>query len=326
MEKPKVLLNYRRPPLHSNKLIESLIAGKKPICPHPTNSHSSSIRSLKTSGSKESRSNSETRKLVLNKTIPIISASSWCAVEGNTGRIIYGYRDLEVKEIASLTKIMTCFVCLKIIEQKHCNLEDKVKVSKKAAGMIGTSADLKQGDLISVLDLLYGLMLPSGNDAAWSLAEHFGVALNPSTTKPVRQFISEMNKYSRTLCLYATYFANPHGLIYKKNVSSARDVCKLSTIAMKEPMFKRIVCTRSYSAEITNANSFTYKICWENTNKLLNKGFEGIKTGITDNAGPCLTAGFKGKVHVIVTLLNSKSMEARWEEAQAIVAWITSSF
>ena len=329
METPKVLLKSRRPPLPSNKLMDSLIAGKKLLNPHPLCTRSSSIRSLKTSSPKTLRSSSDTRKLILNSNLPQISSSSWCVVDYTSGRVLYGYRDLEVKEIASLSKIMTCYICLKLIEDRYCSFEDKVRISAKAAGMIGTSAGLKEGEVISVFDLLHGLMLPSGNDAAWALAEHFGQAISvnySNTLKFSKVFIVEMNKYARSLGLYTTYYANPHGLIYKKNVSCARDVCKLSCVVMKDSNFRRVVNTKNFCAEVTDQSGATRKVCLENTNKLLGKGFDGIKTGVTDNAGPCLATGFRGNTNIIMTLLNSKSMEARWDEAQAISAWIANSY
>lgn len=325
METPKMLLKSRRPPLPSTQLIESLIANKKPLNPHPTCSRSNSIRSLKTSVPKTSRSPSETRKFLINSSLPTISASNWCVVEGNTCRVLHGFKDIEVKEIASLTKIMTCWVCIKIIERGLCSLEDKVRISAKASRQTGTSADLQEGQTVGVLDLLYGLMLPSGNDAAWALAEHFGSALNPLTSKPLKQFICEMNKYARIMNLYTTYYANPHGLVFKKNVSCARDVCKLSCLSLKDPIFRRIVSTKVHNAEVTNENGLTTKVTWENTNKLLVKGFEGIKTGVTDNAGPCLATAIRGKMYIVITLLNSKSMDARWDEAQSIANWIMNS-
>lgn len=324
MDFPKQLLKPTRPPLPSTKLIESLIANKKPIYPHPTACvRSSSIRSLRTSIPKSERSSSESRKFILSTTCPSISASSWCVIEGNTGRTLYGHKDLEIKEIASLTKIMTCYVCIKLVEEGHASFNDIVKVSFKAQSITGTSADLREGDEVSVHDLLFGLMLPSGNDAAWTLAEYFGKSLYPTSVKPVKAFISEMNRNARFMGLSITYFANPHGLIYKKNVSCARDVCKLSSTAMKNPIFRKIVSTKAHTVQIQS--SPRRQVIWENTNKLLYKGFEGIKTGITDNAGPCLTVAYRGHIYVIITLLNSRSMEARWEEAQTILSWIMRS-
>lgn len=324
MDTPKLLLKPSRPPLSSTKLIESLIANKKPLYPHPTPPRSHSIRALRTSLPKSERSSSESRKFILNTSYPIISAASWCVVEGNTGRVLYGFKDLDIKEIASLSKIMTCYLCLKLIEDGLASFEDTVKITKKAQNIPGTSAELKENDQLCVLDLLYGLMLPSGNDAAWALAEHFGKIISFTTSKPVKIFVSEMNKMTRVIGLSTTYFANPHGLIYKKNVSCARDVCKLSSIAMKNQFFRKIVNTKIHNAEILNSG-ISRKVTWENTNKLLLKGFEGIKTGITENAGPCLSAAFRGYMYIIITLLNSRTMEARWEEAQTIATWIMNS-
>lgn len=329
MEFPRTLLKHSRPPLPSSKLLETLITNKKPLNPHPVCSRSSSIHSLKSTSPKSIRSSSETRKLILNNTLPQISASSWCVVDYSSGRILHGHRDLDIKEIASLTKIMTCYICVKMIEEQQAAFGDIVQISAKASKMIGTSACLREGESITIINLLHGLMLPSGNDAAWALAEHFGEILSAnyaSTLKKSKIFMIEMNKYARALGLYTTFFANPHGLVYNKNVSCARDICKLSCIVMKNVNFRRIVNTKSFCGEVFDENGAVRKVSWDNTNKLLWKGFDGIKTGVTDNAGPCLTVGFRGRVSIIITLLNSKSMEARWDEAQAISSWVASSF
>lgn len=108
--------------------------------------------------------------------------------------------------------------------------------------------------------------------------------------------------------------------MYKRNLSTARDVCKLASIALRDDMFKSIVGTKTHKSDITN-NGITREQIWENTNKLLSKGFEGVKTGVTNKAGPCLCASYKNDTHMIVTLLNSKSMEARWIEAKKLVEW-----
>mmetsp|Transcript_32033 Transcript_32033/g.31743 ORF Transcript_32033/g.31743 Transcript_32033/m.31743 type:complete len:173 (+) Transcript_32033:281-799(+) len=172
-------------------------------------------------------------------------------MEAHTGHVVYGHCDIEPREIASLTKIMTCHVVLKLLAKTDkVTMDSVIKVSEKAASMIGTSAELRGGDEITVKDILHGLMLPSGNDAAWALAEFFGSFLNPNSSKPVSHFLSEMNKTARELGLDNTSYGNPHGLIYKRNLSTARDVCKLASVAMKDEIFRGIVGTKMYTADI----------------------------------------------------------------------------
>lgn len=183
-------------------------------------------------------------------------------------------------------------------------------------------------------------MLPSGNDAAVALAEAVGLLLifeelNEITriqdTKYIdikcripynseelmRQFIREMNKLAIYYGLERTNFASVNGLVNNKNVSTAKDLAKLSKFAMDDQYFKNIVKTQSYSCTVQDKDFKARVINWQNTNKLLEEGFEGIKTGITDAAGPCLASSFRIKkadnkneeVHLIVILLNCKSMD-----------------
>ena len=222
---------------------------------------------------------------------------------------------------------MTCTVVLstlKVLDKE--NLESKVKVSLRASQMTGTSASLKQGDEVSVRSLLYGLMLPSGNDAAWALAEFFGGKLGTSTNKPVKRFVSEMNKTARELGLNSTHYANPHGLMIKRNLSTARDVAKLANYSMKSEGFREIVNTRVYVAEIKGADGFLRFQNWENTNKLLGRGFDGVKTGITNAAGPCLCTSVSNESQIIIVLLNSRSLDDRWVEAKKLADWAALKF
>jgi D-alanyl-D-alanine carboxypeptidase len=192
--------------------------------------------------------------------------------------------------------------------------------------MIGTTAFLRPGDKITIRNLLYALMLPSGNDAAWALAEHFGIKLSPSSIKPVRHFVAEMNKRAREMNLILTNFENPHGLMYKKNISCARDVAKMASCGLKDEDFRSIVDTKSYTAEILGQDGVIRFQNWENTNKLLGTGFCGVKTGITDNAGPCLCVAVRKSNPIVIVLLNSRSMEDRWVEAKKLSDWASSRY
>jgi D-alanyl-D-alanine carboxypeptidase len=168
-------------------------------------------------------------------------------------------------------------------------------------------------------------MLPSGNDAAWALAEYFGAKLTPNG-KPVKRFLDEMNKNAQMLGLNSTIFHNPHGLIVKRNLSTAKDVARLAVHAMKNEVFKYIVGCKSFTARIVAQDGSVREEVWENTNKLLGKGFDGVKTGITSNAGPCLCVCTSKDFYVVIVLLNSESMDARWVEAKKLSQWARLKF
>lgn len=242
-----------------------------------------------------------------------ITASSFCVLDTQTGWVIASRRDSEMREIASLTKIMTCYTVIQLVSRNLVSYSDIVKVSKQASKISGTSAELNENDEITLLDLLYGLMLPSGNDAAWALAEYCGKKLSGGPA--VINFLSEMNSNCKKLLLNYTFFRNPHGMAGNKNLSTARDVCKLSQAALKLEKFSIIVSTKSHTAYIMNEGKVRMKT-WENTNKMLENGFTGVKTGVTATAGPCLCSSFG---NYIITLLNSRSMEDRWRETQVLL-------
>lgn len=123
-------------------------------------------------------------KLLVDLAPPFVTAKSWAIMDGRTGEILFGKCENDRREIASLTKIMTAFVVIQIIRKIKLNAKKTLlQVSKNAASIGGTSAKLKSGDVLSVYDLLHALMLPSGNDAATCLAEHFGQYLFEVATR-----------------------------------------------------------------------------------------------------------------------------------------------
>jgi len=123
-------------------------------------------------------------KLLVDLAPPFVTAKSWSICDGRTGEILFGKCENDRREIASLTKIMTCFVVVQIIRKIRLNAQRTyLQVSKAAATVGGSSAKLRTGDILSVWDLLHGLMLPSGNDAAMTLAEHFGHYLYEVATR-----------------------------------------------------------------------------------------------------------------------------------------------
>ncbi len=207
-----------------------------------------------------------------------------------SGRILFSQRGDEQMKIASLTKIMTAIVAI-----EHGNLDDNLKVSKRAAGKEGSSLYLKEGEKMSLRNALYGLMLRSGNDAAMAIAEHVGGS--------VEGFAFLMNKKAEELGLENSHFMNPHGLDEQGHYSSANDLAKLTVYALHNPEFKEIVKTEVRTAPNPN-DSWDYK--WVNKNKMLRlyEGADGVKTGYTKQALRTLvsSATRDGQQLVAVTL------------------------
>ena len=227
---------------------------------------------------------------------------------------------------------MNCYTALCLAEKWNIDLSETfIEVSKQASKINGTRAELVCGDVISLWDVMHGMMMPSGNDAAICVAEYFGQLIYKkmlpeyhrkykNTNYAINYFINEMNKNAVDLELIRTKFANPHGLGNTNNKSTAEDVGKLCSFAMKIPRFKELVTCKEYSCIAVNSQGKAKYYNWINTHKLLWEGYLGIKTGITPHAGPCLASYYKkGNNGIIVILLNSKSLDARWNETKKLV-------
>ena len=277
---------------------------------------------------------------------PYVSAKSWAIADGNNGHIFFGKAEHERREIASLTKIMTAYTALSLSYKYDIDLKyTKTLVSKKASKVGGTTAMLAEGDTLYLWDLFHGMLLPSGNDAATVIAEHFGriikensipieridakdqktVLKNPSVQK---LFVNEMNRNAKRLGLCQTAFANPHGLNNYYNKSSADNVAKLSSIAMTDENFRDIVSCKRYTCKGMDREGEDKEWEWVNTNRLLEKGYNGVKTGVTQSAGPCLVSSLRtdSGMFLIFVLLNSRSMEQRWGEIKKLKKWVFSRF
>ncbi|KAI7259557.1 hypothetical protein KC345_g10284 [Hortaea werneckii] len=211
-------------------------------------------------------------------------------IDVESGRIIYSSRGDEPMLIASLTKIMTALVAI-----ENGDLASKVKVGKNAFAKEGSSLYLKQGEEMTLEDMLYGLMLRSGNDAATAIAEHVGGS--------EQGFVYLMNAKAEELNLTHTHFANPHGLDAEGHYSSANDLAVLTAYALHNPVFKEIVATKEKTAD-NPYEKWDYK--WSNKNKMLRlyEGADGVKTGYTKKALRCLvsSATRNGQQLVAVTL------------------------
>lgn len=232
------------------------------------------------------------------------SASAAILMDAASGRVLYEQNADARMLIASTTKIMTALVAI-----REGNLADTVKVSRKAAYTEGSSMYLKEGEILTLETLLYGLMLCSGNDAAVAIAEHIsGSEAN---------FAKLMNETAADLGMKSTSFANPNGLDHEKHYSTARDMAVLACAAMKNETLSRIVSTRTVTI---GGRTMT------NHNKLLSymEGCIGLKTGYTKAAGRTLVscAEQNGQRLVAVTLQDGND----WADHQALYAYGFSTY
>lgn len=261
---------------------------------------------------------------------PQVTASAWSIINVQTGECLWGKNKDMVRDIASLTKIMTFFVVKQCLRHKVCSDQDLATVQKEAVLLGGTTANLHLNDSIRIIDLLYAMMLPSGNDAAYTLADHCGAVLLQAIKKPNKQipytkiefFVRHMNIWGKRLGLKNSKFLNPHGLSHFANQSTASDISKLAALLINQPFAHEIVSKSKYSCEVRNGLN-TRKVTWQNTNLLLGKhGVVGFKTGQTPTAGPCIcltynVSGYK----LALTLLKTRTPDKRWTEAAKLIDW-----
>jgi len=202
-------------------------------------------------------------------------------------------------------------------------LDEIVVYSERAAKTPGSSAKLNAGEKVPVKDLLYGLLLPSGNDAAVALAEHFGPRFGAAADGDgLQRFVAEMNRRAKKLGLKEMAYKDPNGLS-RDNVSSCRDLAALTFEAMKDERFRSFVATRRHECEVVEAGGEKRKVVWTNTNRLLDiEGYEGVKTGTTTPAGQCLVASEKrGDDRLIVVVLGSTSADGRYTDGRNLFRW-----
>lgn len=226
-----------------------------------------------------------------------ISAGSAILYDGQTGRVLYEKQPDKQSLIASTTKIMTALV---VCEQS--NVLDRVRIMPEAVGIEGSSMYLKEGEVLTVQDLLYGLMLHSGNDAAVALAIYCGGT--------VEGFAELMNDKAHRLGMNSTHFVNPNGLDSPGHYSTARDMAVLAAYAMENPIFAKTVSTKT-----VNIGGRTLR----NHNKLLwlLEGADGVKTGFTKAAGRILVSSCtrQGRRLIAVTMNDRND----WQDHQQLM-------
>jgi D-alanyl-D-alanine carboxypeptidase (penicillin-binding protein 5/6) len=259
---------------------------------------------------------------------PLVTAKAWVIANADSGEIVAGSESRKPLHPASTTKIMTALVVLDQARKDPDLLSQMVTMSERADATVGSSCRLRQGESVPMRDLLYGLLLPSGNDAAVAIAQHVGERLGREQGQPEQdgydRFIAEMNATAERLHLASAHFENPNGLTEATHRISAADLAILGHHAMQHALFRQIVATRHHNCTVQGESGYQRTIAWSNTNQLLDiEGFEGIKTGTTEAAGSCLVAcGARGNQRWIVVVLGAAS-GARYVDAQNLFYWIS---
>ena len=228
---------------------------------------------------------------------PRITAASALVVDVDAGRTLYAVRQRDRLPPASTAKLMTALLTL-----QRAKLDDQVKVSQLAAGTTGSRMGLTAGELLTVKDLMYGLLLPSGNDAAVALAEH--------VSGSEQQFVALMNATAAAMGMEDTHYVNPDGQDDPAQLTSVADLVTVARADLAYPVFAEIVATR-------NADAAGHSLA--NTNQLLGayRGADGVKTGTTDAAGECLVASVTRDGHrLLVAELGSKD---RYADARVLL-------
>jgi serine-type D-Ala-D-Ala carboxypeptidase (penicillin-binding protein 5/6) len=257
---------------------------------------------------------------------PLTTCKAWAIADAKTGKVLWGNHESDKLDIASTTKMMTAFIVCELAKNDEKVLKEEVTFSAAADKTPGSTSDVRTGEKLTVGELLYGLLLPSGNDAATAFAEHFGRRFKGQGTENEnlsRPFIAEMNRRAAALGMTDTHYENPHGLPAKGHQSSARDLVKLAVVAMQNPLFRQYVSTRQHGTTVTGTGGYERNVVWKNTNKLLGiDGYSGVKTGTTTAAGACLVAwGELGGRERIVIVLGSTSADARYVDARNLFRW-----
>lgn len=231
----------------------------------------------------------------------------------NSKKILFEKNSSEKIPIASTTKILTCIIALETLDFTKNPI---YTISQNAASATGSTLGLKYNKTISLQDLLYGLMLRSGNDCAILLAEIISGDVN--------SFSLLMNQKAKELNLTSSNFITPHGLDQENHYSTAYDLAILTDYALNNPIFKQIVSSKEKNI-VLNGIPTTIN----NTNELLGnyEGIYGVKTGFTFNAGRCLISAYKNSdFDLIITVLGANSKSIRSKDTKTLINYINSNF
>lgn len=241
---------------------------------------------------------------------PRLGAGSAIVMDWETGEILYTKDAYSRRDPASTTKVLTALIVL-----ERAKLNDQVKVSPGAANTPGSSMHIRAGEVYSVHDLLHGLLLRSGNDAAVALAEHVAGS--------VEAFAVLMNEKARALGAKGSHFVNPHGLTNAQHYSTAYDLAVITSRALRDERFAGIVAQRQRPLTYENLGR---QVVLHNTNALLAflPGADGVKTGTTAAAGRCLIASAtRDEQRLMAVVLRAGN---RFGEAATLLSWAFDNF
>lgn len=244
---------------------------------------------------------------------PILNSRRYVIFDRTSGLNIYGKDENRQTAMASTTKIMTAIIVL-----ENCNdLNEIIKIDAKSATTGGSRLGLKNGDEISIRDLLYGLLLRSGNDAAVALATKFGGDING--------FAKLMNDKAKALNLKNTHFVTPHGLDDPNHYTTALELAIITDYALKNEIFSEIVRTKKANIKINNCS-----IEIKNTNEILCSnidGVYGVKTGFTNIAGRCLVTAIKrNEMDLIIVVLGADTRKDRAKDTLELINYAFNTF
>ena len=242
---------------------------------------------------------------------PALNSRIAVAYDRKSGNVIWGKNENKRSAMASTTKIMTSILLI-----ENADLNQTIEVSAKAGGTGGSRLGLKKNDKITMRDLLYGLMLKSGNDAAVAIAENVGGS--------VEGFAEMMNNKAKELNLENTHFVTPHGLDNPEHYTTAVELAKLADYALKNETFAKVVNTKTYTVTING-----YPKTISNTNELLGniEGVNGVKTGFTNNAGRCLvTSVNRNGFEIITVVLQADTKKFRGSDSIKLINYVYDNY
>jgi len=263
---------------------------------------------------------------------PFVSCNAWTIVDAADGTTIDSFAAATPLDFASTTKIMTAWLVTRLAEQQPSVLDEALTMSARADETRGSTSDIRSGETLTIREAMFGLLLPSGNDMSVALAEHFGARLagtigDSSTTTlrldPLVQFVDGMNSEAARLGMTNTHFTNPHGLSHPEHKSTVSDLAILARATLASELLRGYIRTRQHGATVTGSGGYTRNVVWKNTNELLaTDGFDGIKTGTTDQAGACLVStGERNGRRLIVVVLGSAASESRYSDSRNLYRW-----
>ncbi len=281
-------------------------------------------------GTKKEEEKEEERPTHDKEGRPILSEGAvGILIDGKSGNVLFEYQSDKKMYPASTTKVMTALLTLEAVEKKKISLKQKVTITEEMLKDItwdSSSMGLKEGEVISVQNLLYGLMIPSGNDAAMALAY--------TVSGSNAEFVNLMNRRAKALGLTRTKFKNPHGLHHEEHYTTAKEMALIAYHAMKNPTFREIA--EIAHIKIPPTNKTEEERYYINTNGLVStmrysqfyyKGATGIKTGYTDEAGNCLVASAqRGNAELIAVLFHGEGVENSHRDSARMLDYGFSAF